>query len=428
MATFCVNYRQIQEIWRAPICRNGPQWDIRQQRRRIAGVTTGSSPKGFAVIDPTTQAQLKDAIADCIMSDQGILDALREEIRPLKSSSRRIQPRTTTSISLVGTDGGNNQLQFDPFLIQLVRVVDSSNNEYCLEALSPTTPVEKLNQRQFALDGSPVTALGEMMKFLGVSELPSLSHMIRATQAGKPVSPSWVQVYRELIEWAILFSILKKDFGTDTLIVCDGLLRSKVFAKDLFSRLMQGMHERIDAQWKRSRRRVFLAGVAKHSKVLSRYRLAMALEGVLQTEYPAYVEVPREIEENAYVWSEFARGNDNVESGGEINKFVGGKMFLVKFGSHRRDPVWPIDILLPQASESQFVLGSMLADSVNGFPVPHYPRCLQKAHENAALVDFDFDILQDFIYHGVRTSLGVDAGTLDAFQLQDNDPAQKRYG
>ena len=99
------------------------------------------------------------------------------------------------------------------------------------------------------------------------------------------------------------------------------------------------MKERIDKQWSNSRRRVYLAGVAKHSKVLSRYRLAMALEGVLQTDYPAYVEVPREVEEKAYVWSEFARGDDRTGEGGEINKFVGGKMFLVKFGSHRRDPV-----------------------------------------------------------------------------------------
>jgi hypothetical protein len=90
--------------------------------------------------------------------------------------------------------------------------------------------------------------------------------------------------------------------------------------------------------------------------------------------------------------------------------------------------VWPVDIFVPQVGESQTILGSMLADAINGFPVPHYPRCLQKAHENAALVDFDFDILQDFIYEGVRWSLGGDAGILDAFQLQDADPAQRRYG
>ena len=380
------------------------------------------------MIDPSTQLQLKQAIAECIQGDRSVLDALRKEIQPLRSQTRRIQSRATTSISLVGTDGGNNQLQFDPFLIQLVRVVDSSNNEYCLEALSPTTPVEILRLRQFDPGGRPRTALGEMMEVLGVESLPELSHMIRPpADRDQPISPSWVQVYRELVEWAILLSLLKKDFGTDTLIICDGLLRSKVFAGELFPRLLSEMKRRIDLQWTRSKRHVYLAGVAKHSKVLTRYRLAMALENVLQTDYPAYVEVPREIEERAYVWSEFARGDDLAGGGGEVNKFVGGKMFLVKFGSSRRDPVWPVDIFTPQRESAPIILGSMLADAINGFPVPCYPRCLQKAHENAALVDFDFDILQDHIYDGVRSALGEQSGALDVFRLQDTDPAQQRY-
>lgn len=380
------------------------------------------------MIDPASRAQLKDSIASCIGADHGILDKLRHQIRPLKSDTRQIHPRATSSISMVGTDGGNNQLKFDPFLIQLIRVVDSSNNEYCLEAVSPTTPVHKLNERQFAADGSARTALGEMMAFLGVNNLSALSPMIRPTAQGKPASTRWVEVYRELVEWAILFSILKKDFGTDTLIVCDGLLRSTVFAEDLFQRLIRAMRDRIEDQWIRSRRRLYLAGVAKHSKVLSRYRLAMALEGILQSDYPAFVEVPRELEERSYIHPEYAQGDDRLDDGKERNRFAGGKMFLVKFGAHRRDPVWPVDIFVPQIKESQTILGSLLADAIDGFPVRHYPRCLQKAHENAALVDFDFDILQDFIYDGVRSSLGGEAGTLDAFQLQDTDPAQRRYG
>src|SRR6266513_541104 len=129
------------------------------------------------MIDPSTQVQLKHAIAECIHSDRSVLDALRKEIQPLRNQTRRIQPRATTSISLVGTDGGNNQLQFDPFLIQLVRVVDSSNNEYCLEALSPTTPVDALGRRHLDRNGTSKSALGEMMNFLGIDSLPRLSHM-----------------------------------------------------------------------------------------------------------------------------------------------------------------------------------------------------------------------------------------------------------
>lgn len=203
------------------------------------------------MIEPASQAQLREAIHSCINSDIEVLDALRKEIRPLRNATQRIQPRATTSISLVGTDGGNNQLRFDPFLIQLVRVVDSSNNEYCLETVSPTTPIQKLSEYQFNNDGSPRTALGKLMTFLGVNTLPSLSHMIRPSDKDKPVSPSWVQVYRELVEWAILFEILGKDYGTDTLIICDGLLRSKVFAEDLFQRLIQGIKDRIEMQWKK---------------------------------------------------------------------------------------------------------------------------------------------------------------------------------
>jgi hypothetical protein len=253
--------------------------------------------------------------------------------------------------------------------------------------------------------------------------------MIRSNDDDRPTSPSWVQVYRELVEWATLYTILKnKDFGTDTLIVFDGLLRSKVFAGDLFKRYLELARAAIEDHHRKNRRRIYLVGVAKHSKVLARYRLAMALEQILTTNYPAYVEVSRELEEAAYVWSEYARGDDREIENGEINKFVGGKMFLVKFGQGRRDPIWPIDIFLPQRTEAQAILAYLLADAIDGFPVPLYPRCLQKAHENAALVDFDFDVLQDEIFAGVRAALADDAPVLDAFRLQDLDVAQRRYG
>lgn len=168
-------------------------------------------------------------------------------------------------------------------------------------------------------------------------------------------------------------------------------------------------------------------GFAKHSKVLSKYRLAMSLEKVLTTNYPAYVEIPRNIEEKAYIWSEYARGDDRMMEGGEVNKFVGGKMFFVKFGNNPRDPIWPVDIFLPQSNESQTIMGCLLADAVNGFPVPFYPQCLQKAHENASLVGFDFDIIQDEIFEGIRRILAGEEENLDIFRLQDTDPAQRRY-
>ncbi|MEM7373761.1 MAG: hypothetical protein AAF587_34380 [Bacteroidota bacterium] len=380
------------------------------------------------MIDPESHERLGEEIAERIDEDRFLLDQLRTEIRPLRSRVRRIQARSTTSISLVGTDGGNNRVQYDPFMIQLVRVVDSSNNEYCLEAITPSTNIERLSQKQFNADGTPKTALGKMMDYMGVNRLDHLSHMIRESEEGRPTSNSWVQVYRELVEWAILFSIIReKDFGTDTLIVFDGLLRSKVFAGNYFKKYREGIQEAIEHHKRHSRRTIYLVGLAKHSKVLARYRLSMALEKILTTDYPAYLEIPREIEAKAYIWSEYARGDDNEMEGGEINKFVAGKMFFVKFGKGVYDPIWPVDIFLPQSGNAQIIMGFLLADALNGFPVPFYPMCLQKAHENAALVDFDFDILQDQIYDALRELLGDEAPVLDETRFQDSDPAQKRY-
>ena len=378
------------------------------------------------MIEPESYAQLKQEIAERILADRTILDQLRAEIRPLRGEVRHIQPRTTTSISLVATDGGNNSLHFDPFLVEVVRIVDSNNNEYCLEAITPSTSIAELSAKQFHENGSPRTALGEMMHYLDINDLRQLSPRIRGNRTGRPISPGWVKVYRELVEWAILFSLVKnKDFGSDTLIVYDGLLRSVVFAKGLFTRYLAGIQESIDRQWQLQRRKIYLAGVAKHSKVLSRYRLAMALEGILTTGYAAYVPIPPEIERKAYLWQEYTRGVERKE--GEGNDFAGGAMFFVKFGSGRRDPIWPIDIFLPQKDEAAHILGYMLADALNGFPVPYYPQCLQKAHAHATLADFDFDVFQNHIFDGIRQLLAEEAPMLDTFRLQENDPSLRRY-
>src|SRR3954452_19892370 len=101
------------------------------------------------MIEADSHRKLQEEIRRQIEADRGLLERLREEIRPLRADVRRIQPRMGTSISLVATDGGNHRLRLDPFLVQVARVVDSSNNELCLEVVSPTTSVRHLSDRQF---------------------------------------------------------------------------------------------------------------------------------------------------------------------------------------------------------------------------------------------------------------------------------------
>lgn len=219
---------------------------------------------------------------------------------------------------------------------------------------------------------------------------------------------------------------IENGLRTDTIIVFDGDLRSKAFAGENFIAFGNLIKAEIERHARRHRS-IYLVGVMKLSTVLSRYRLAFALEGVLRGSYPTFIEVPHALEKEVYQWEESYRGEDRVRAGGERNKFVLGKMFFAKFGSRSRDPIWPIDVFTPQASQADRIFGHLLADAIEGFPVPFYPRCLQKAHERAALVDFDMDMLQDAVFNGLRKALGTESATLDAFVLEDADPGQGRY-
>lgn len=382
------------------------------------------------MFDPDSLPVVKRAIRDRTEADRRLLDGLRAEVRPLVSTVRTVRPRSTTSVSLVASDGGNNKLEFDPFTIQLVRVVDSYGKELCLEVISPTTDTDALSAAQFRTDGSPQTALGRMMSDLGVKKLTALSHMIpdgeKTRKEPHKVSPSWVLVYRDLCEWAVLYErICYNTFATDTLIVRDGLLRSKLFRGELFSEFRKNLETSISQIREKHRRSVFLIGVAKHSKVITRYQLAMTIENVLPPGEARYVRIPRALEAKAYVWPEYAKGAEAEGEEGEAPKFVAGDMYFVRFGKAKGDPLWAVDIFSSQTDKDAEIFGHLLADAIDGFPIPYYPRCLQKAHEHAQVVDFDLAILQDEVFTAVR-NLVPDGNVLDEFQL-NVDSSARRY-
>jgi len=153
----------------------------------------------------------------------------------------------------------------------------------------------------------------------------------------------------------------------------------------------------------------------------------MALEETFKQGSPRYVRVPRELEAKAYVWPEYARGSEVEGGGGEAPKFVAGDMFLVRFGGRKGDPVWTVDILSSQSKQAAEVFGYLLSDAIYGFPVPFYPRCLQKAHEFAEIVDFDLTILQDEVLSAVRGLLEEkEISALEALRLQ-SDVSTRRY-
>jgi hypothetical protein len=386
------------------------------------------------VLTAESLRDLRAHLSSLAQGDRRLLDEICSEIRSLKGAVRTIRPRGVTAVSLVASDGGNNRIAFDPFFVQLVRVVDSYGQELFLEVITPTTDPDALSRRQFNEDGSPRTCLARMIIDLGAvpQTLQGLSPMIPSSKEVREhperVSRGWVLVYRDLCEWAVLYDrICHHAFATDTLFVRDGLLRSKIFHKDLFMRLIDNLEKAIQKTYDQSRRRTFLVGMAKHSKVLDRYSLALSLEDVLPTGDACYVPIPRELEKKAYRWQEWARGVESDSEEEEKPKFVGGSMFLVRFGSRSSDPVWPVDVFSGQVDRASEILGYLLADAREGFPVPYYPRCLSRAHEHAQIVDFDLTILQDIVFDTVRDLVPAHKrGVLDAHRLR-TDVAGVRY-
>lgn len=361
------------------------------------------------MLRPEDLEVLREQGRELVLQDQEQLHRLREEVRGLRDAVRFIHPRTATTVSLVATDAGEEAIAFDPYMFFLVRVADSAGRVLFKDLLTPWMDVEALNRKHLE-NGVPQTPLGRLMVELGVSALWELSPMIPdpATPLDRR-NPRWLQDYRDLGEWAALYDYLTgpRDFANPTLIVRDGFLRSKIFAEDLFPRMWERIREAVEDRWRKTRQKLFIVGIAKRSKVLDRYHLAMLLEGVMAQPGACYVRIPESMERQVYRWAEYA-----PEEGGEgeSRKFVAGVLHLVKFGKHPYDPIYAVDIWEHHVKsggvkEVDDILGYLLRDALEGFPRPFYPLCLQRAHEQAQISGLEAECLQDVVQDLIRQAI-----------------------
>ncbi|MFH8606442.1 hypothetical protein ACH4D5_02970 [Streptomyces sp. NPDC018029] len=381
------------------------------------------------MFDAESITRLRKEVKRTTIENRWLLDQLLSEIEPMRHAAIKIQPRTTTSISLVASDGGNNRAEFNPFELQVVRVMDSHGVELLTKVVSPYTDLADL--AAWHLDPArPDDPLGTLMRDLGCDSLYALSPMLNNDPEKK--SPGWPLVYRDLCEWAVLYQLITRThWGSDTLIVRDGLLRSKIFRGDLFVQMYRRIMETIEETKSRRRRDVFLVGIAKRTEVLQRYATAMSVQEIFPSGHPLFAAVPMELQQKAYKWPEYIRAPvaDADGDSKEDPKFNIGSMHFVRFGSAQSDPVWTADLLHAQAADAQKIFGFLLGDAVEGFPVPFYPLCLQRADEHAHVVGLDMDILRDELAAAVRGLLGD--GTrqkiLDGLMLAYTDIASRRY-
>ncbi len=356
-------------------------------------------------------AALREKILAAYRADDPILVKFREYARRLRNDIKPLRTYAVNAVSFVSADGGDNRLVFNPALVELVRVVDSRGNQCVLDAVPGTASIDQLKDRVTAGSPNAVAPLQRLCADLG-RDLEGLSYLLKGLgQSGK--STGAMRSYRDIIEWAVLYDLATNpgiQWGGDTILVRDGLLRTKSFKREVFPQIDQKLREGVASHAKRNVI-LSLVGVAKHSAVLGRLAVALELEATFHKPFPCYVKVPDDIEKDCYnfdlTWFNTYETTEPEDDGQRLYQAM-GRMYLVKFGDHPFDPVWPVDIAAWQTNQTERILGQLTVDAQQGFPIPDYPMCIQRAHDYAKLSGLEVEVLQDLLVRGICDGLKSD--------------------
>lgn len=362
---------------------------------------------------------LRKKILAAYDSDDTILQKFREYARRLSGGIKPLRKYSVNAVSFVASDGGDNRLTFNPATIELIRVADSRGVECALDVIAGTSGPDELNRRGIAGNPESLKSLVKLCSDLG-KKVSELSYLLGGLgQPGK--STGAMRCYRDIVEWAVLYDLIcdtSLQWGGDTILVREGLLRTKSFKRSLFPQIDRNIREGF-VRHSAKGVQLSIVGVAKQSAVLSRLAVALELEGTFHKAYPCYVEVPNEVEADCYnydlTWldsyeslqakeEEKADEAGSPESPQRLYQSM-GKMFLVKFGDRALDPVWPVDIASWQTGDAERILGQLTLDAQQGFPIPDFPMCIQKAHTFASLTGLEVRILQDALIQGISSKL-----------------------
>lgn len=348
--------------------------------------------------------RLRQKVIEAYDADEPYLQKFRECARRLRDGVRQLRTYSANAVSFVSTDGGDNRLVFNPVTVELIRVVDSHDNEHALDAISSTISIEELEERTKQGSSHVITPLERLARDTGKT-LEQMSYLIRGLgTSGK--STGAMRCYRDIVEWAVLYDLVANpnlQWGNDTILVRDGLLRTKSFTRDMFPLLDRNIRAGVDAHAKR-KVQLSLVGVAKQSAVLSRLAVALELEATFHKPYPCFVRVAADIEAECYnfdrTWLDTYETTEEDDTGRKLYQSL-GRLYLVKFGDRPMDPVWPVDIAEWQVGRAERILGQLMADAQQGFPIPDYPMCIQRAHNFAKLSGLEIQDLQDMLLQGM---------------------------
>lgn len=296
-----------------------------------------------------------------------------DRLNPVAIPALSAQPPAISIVATVATDGGENQLRFDPIRVQVLRVADS-NGEIYFEDFIPLslTPAEIL---RFYFKAEP--RLQRLVEYLGLDwdALLPRSEFQRA---------NLLAMLRELTEWAALLKLASQP--PVKLLVRDGLLRSVLLTDALFRRL-RARFEDLSA-----RHGHLLVGVAKRSRVVNYLSVALGLTESFAGGRASYLPVPAEWEREAapeqYRW---------------IGERAMGQLYMARLDTGNSVPLMPVDIAAWQTGRAAEVMALLHESSRASFPLRGYPQALVRAHQHAHLSGLETELLERLLLEQIAT-------------------------
>src|SRR5205809_905395 len=236
-------------------------------------------------LETIDMTRAREGLRSAVEQERAMLADLRGRVREFEI--HELGYRRCYAISPVATDGGENRLTFEPFNLEILRVVDSDGRERFQKILplSGGPGIFRAAFDQTFPDHVPL--LAQFLERLDVG-YDELSYLLNPDRTAGDLR-SAVQPFRDIVEWAVLLDIAWNPGQTKALVIRDGLLRSLALRKEILPKLGRSFEEAYREKGS------LLVGVAKRSKVLNYLSLALASKGPFANPILVSVTCPRRL-------------------------------------------------------------------------------------------------------------------------------------
>lgn len=313
------------------------------------------------------------------------MNMLREKIRGLEvipiEPAGSYMPMTFKSF-----DGGRFDMHFEPFEFEVVKVADSSGN-IRMNFAAPVGDLgndKGLDEMLKPLNSHPV--MRQFLDIMGKSSLIEISDILTAKGT-----------LMEIAEFACMFDAIRHASKDNrTIILKDGLLRTKKIRHELIPSLVKVLHANKD--------HVKVIGVAKTSRLVFLLQAALACEKIFPREQMGYVRIPLGIENMAYRWS--GAGTLLREIPTKLT-YSFGNLYIAKLSRHKD---LFVTVELPQRTDGSSIyseaevteiMSYLAKDSMYSYPMIGYPQTIMRAHESAAGLGIPASMLHESIMKGL---------------------------